>query len=266
MPQYTRILALGDSETYGARSTHGRTYPTYLEEQLATVHTNIPSIVINAGVNGERSWEIVDRGVQHLLDDFWIKIVLCMMGTNDSKPGSNTPIGYYMSQWDRLLRACNATDTMLVPLEIHAIDPVGQPEYDKESNDKIAEFNAAVRGWSVKNDLIYVDGIYEPFADNPRLLADGIHPTNSGNELIADRVFQTIGANPFPSVRSMSQRAGIADEWGGPPSVTTVIGSGQGDIVMNGSSAGLSVNHNIDTAVPIGGKRQRPSREAEALS
>jgi lysophospholipase L1-like esterase len=191
--QYTRILALGDSETYGARATHGRTYPQLLEERLATVPTNVPSIVLNRGLNGERSWEIVDRGVNYLLGDDWIRICLCMMGTNDSKPASDTPVEHYLAQWDRLLRVSRATDTILYALEIHAINPIGQPEYDARSIERIMTFNSALRDWCEQNNVTFIDGLFNLFAKNLDLLADGIHPTNTGNDLIANRVFDFLG-------------------------------------------------------------------------
>jgi len=246
MPQYTRCLALGDSETYGARATHGRTYPTILEEQLSELHTNVPSIVINAGVNGERSWEIVDRGVGHLLSDEWIKIVLCMMGTNDSKPGSNTPIDLYMAQWDRLLRACRATDTMLYPLEIHAIDPVGQPEYDALSNAKISEFNAHVKDWASQNGLIYIDGLHEPFRADKTLLADGIHPTNEGNDIIASRIAEFLSV-PLASRRTedveTEPQRGL---WGGPAELRLT------GIASDGTVKGTMINGNGQHSAPAG--------------
>lgn len=193
MPQYTRVLALGDSETYGARATHGRTYPHLLEEKLASIHTGVPSIVLNRGVNGETSWQIVDRAQSYLTDDPWIKVVLCMMGTNDSKPHIDTPVDYYLSQWERLKRACDCTDTLLFALEIHAIDPVGQPEYDEQSLSRIKTFNDALSSWASENSVPYIGGLYDLFLDDPSLLADGIHPTNHGNLLIADKVYETLG-------------------------------------------------------------------------
>lgn len=193
MPQYTRILALGDSETYGARSSHGRTYPHLLEERLSAIHTGVPSIVLNRGVNGETSWQIVDRAQSYLTDDPWIKIVICMMGINDSKPHINTPIDHYISQWERLKRTCDCTDTLLYALGNIYIDPVGQPEYDEHSIHRVKEFNDATATWAQGSGVPYISGLFGLFQDDPSLLADGIHPTNAGNQVIADRVFDVLG-------------------------------------------------------------------------
>ena len=193
MPQYTRILNLGDSETFGARSTHGRTYPQILEERLNEVHPQVPAICINRGVNGERSWEIVNRGVDYLLADPWIKYCVCMMGTNDTKPSTRTPVNWYLAQWDRLKRACVCTDTVLIALEMHGITALGQPEYDAESLKHMHILNVAMRQWANENHVICIGGLEDYFKDNPHLLADGIHPTNDGNDWISERVANVIG-------------------------------------------------------------------------
>jgi lysophospholipase L1-like esterase len=193
LPQYTRLLCAGDSITYGARSSHGRTYPQLLEERLTSIHTGVPSIALNRGVNGETSWQIVDRVQQYLLDDPWIKVCITMFGCNDSKPHIDTPIDFYLSQWDRLKRICDCTDTLLYALGIISIDPVGQPEYDEKSVHRIKDFNDATATWASSAGVPYIDGLFDLFQTDPTLLADGIHPTNEGNQVIADRVFDVLG-------------------------------------------------------------------------
>lgn len=193
MPQYSRVLCAGDSITYGARSSHGRTYPHLLEEKLATIHTGVPSICLNRGVNGETSWQVVDRVQDYLLDDPWIKVCIAMFGVNDAKPHNDTPIDHYIAQWDRLQRVCNCTDTLLYAVEAIAIDPVGQPEYDERSIHRIKAFNDALSAWTSETSVPYISGLYDLFLNDPSLLADGIHPTNQGNLAIAELVYGTLG-------------------------------------------------------------------------
>lgn len=198
MSQYTRILCLGDSITFGARARWGRTYPVLLEQRLA--ENPVPSVCIQAGVNGQTSWQIVERAWDYLGSDEWIRVVVCIMGTNDSKPKARTPINVYLQSWDRLLRLCRLTDTILFACEIPGIDPTSQPEYDGQSVQWIDAANQALRSWAHRNNVPFIDGLYEPFADQPHtLLADGIHPNNVGNDVIAERVFDVIG-QPMPYV------------------------------------------------------------------
>lgn len=197
MIQYTRILCLGDSITYGARAQHGRTYPLLLEEMLCD-QQDVPAICLNAGVNGERSWEIVSRAWNWLGSDEWVKVVIAMFGTNDSKPGSRTPLVLYRKQWDRLYRFCTFTQTRLIACEIPWIDPTGQPEYDVQSLGWINKANADLYKWCDENSVPMVRGIYDDFRQSPKLLADGIHPTNIGNQAIADSVYSRI-AQPLPA-------------------------------------------------------------------
>ncbi len=198
--QYTRILALGDSITFGARTGWGRTYPLALEELLS--RHSVPSIVINAGVSGERSWEIIDRAWPHLGHDDWIRICICMMGTNDSKPLARTPIEWYLAQWERLRRMCVVTDTRLIAVEIPWIDATCQPEYDAGSIEWITTANGELRKWAESYSLAFINA-YDAFRDRPELLADGVHPTNEGSLLIAERIYHILSA-PLPAYEDRS--------------------------------------------------------------
>jgi lysophospholipase L1-like esterase len=99
--------------------------------------------------------------------------------------------------WDRLLRMCRLTDTILMACEIPAIHPTGQPEYDAMSETWIEEANAEMPHWCSMNGVTFIGDLYKPFAVNPGLLADGIHPNNDGNRVIAKAVHRVLG-QPLP--------------------------------------------------------------------
>ena len=91
-----RILALGDSATYGFGGFDGNSYPRQLEKMLRVRFPGRKIQVLNAGVPGYSSFQ----GLVYLARHGWDwqpKIVTAMFGAND---GSNS--GFHLEDKDRV--------------------------------------------------------------------------------------------------------------------------------------------------------------------
>jgi hypothetical protein len=92
-----RILALGDSNTYGLYVDRRQAYPSVLEEAWNRKHPDAPIEVLNAGYPGMNSSH-VRNALPGLLRTLRPDLVLVMVGANDlwtvpEPPAENTPSG-----------------------------------------------------------------------------------------------------------------------------------------------------------------------------
>ncbi len=78
----TRVLALGDSNTYGLYLTEAESWPAQLERAWNSAHAQAPIEVLNLGYPGTNSFRVLDN-LPALLDKLSPDIVLIMVGFND---------------------------------------------------------------------------------------------------------------------------------------------------------------------------------------
>ena len=88
-----RVLALGDSNTYGLYLPAEDSYPSQLEKQWNTTHPELPIEMINLGYPGTNSFRLL-ANMPDILDTFNPDLVLLMIGFNDFwtpiEPSPNT--------------------------------------------------------------------------------------------------------------------------------------------------------------------------------
>jgi lysophospholipase L1-like esterase len=77
-----RVLALGDSNTYGLYLPAQDSYPSQLEKQWNAQHSNLPIEIINLGYPGTNSFRLL-ANLPEILDTFKPDLVLLMIGFND---------------------------------------------------------------------------------------------------------------------------------------------------------------------------------------
>jgi len=89
-----RVLALGDSNTYGLYLPMEDSYPSQLEKQWNTTHPEMPIEIINLGYPGTNSFRLL-ANLPDILDTFKPDLVLLMIGFNDFwtpvEPSPKTP-------------------------------------------------------------------------------------------------------------------------------------------------------------------------------
>lgn len=186
---YTQVLCLGDSITFGARCVNVRGYPPVLEE-LLTSQAGFPYVCINAGVSGENSSEIQFRAWRNM-NNFFIKVVCLIMGTNDAKPVYRIPSEVFSRNLLSIIRYSKCLNQRLIVGMTPQIYPGRQDEYDIESPIYAARYRFAIKEICKMYEIETVP--LESILDEHEF-ADGIHPNTRGYEEIArafaDKILQ----------------------------------------------------------------------------
>lgn len=93
-----RVLALGDSNTYGLYLPAQDSYPAQLETQWNTQHPDLPIEMINLGYPGTNSFRLL-ANLPEILDTFKPDLVLLMIGFNDFWTPAETPTSTEELSW-----------------------------------------------------------------------------------------------------------------------------------------------------------------------
>jgi lysophospholipase L1-like esterase len=111
LTSHTRILAVGDSNTYGFYLEAGEAWPAQLEAQWNVAHPQQLVEVLNLGYPGTNSFR-VRESLPGLLDTLSPDIVLLMVGFNDfwtpveqvAAPGTPQDLAGWVAEHSRLYR------------------------------------------------------------------------------------------------------------------------------------------------------------------
>jgi acyl-CoA thioesterase I len=171
------IVALGDSLTAGFGIAAEEAYPARLEARLR--REGYAYRVVNAGVSGDTSAGGVRR-----VD--WVlrlrpEIAIVALGANDALRG--LPIPALEANLSRIVEHMQAGGARVLLAGMRAPPNYGEPF----AREFAAAFERVARGRRVAFMPFLLDGV----AAVPRLnLADGIHPTAEGHQVIADRLWR----------------------------------------------------------------------------
>lgn len=209
-----KIVAFGDSTTFGYSVTEG--YPTKLVRRLAEV--GILTSIVNAGVNGDTT----SGGRRRLANDVLTHradLVIVQFGLNDQtirlyEQPATTESYVTLERFTenlrcfaRILRAAGSRVILMTPnpmtwtatLEHHY--PKG-PYIDgpRGGNKLLRRYAEAVRVVAAEEDVELVDilQLFDEFQKrtghnlDELFLDDGVHPNDSGYELIAKSIATTV--------------------------------------------------------------------------
>jgi lysophospholipase L1-like esterase len=200
----TTFVAFGDSMTKGEVRSEGnsagihtlkidplRAYPTLLLKPLKDRYTSqVDAIVVdNAGVSRERAVDGVNR-LSSIIDGGAYRVLLLMEGVNDFPDFQTalTAMGWMVDYASRRrgLRVYLATVPPQNP------SPVGCPDKLGVNSAAVAPYNEGLHKLAT-NGIELVD-VYAAFHGDVTTLidCDGLHPTPTGYQVIADTFFQKI--------------------------------------------------------------------------
>ena len=174
-----KILFLGDSITAGYGLNTDQAYPTALKDKFAAEGYSDVDIV-NAGVSGDTTAGGLRRLDQIAEPD--VRIVVVALGGNDALRGLTT-----MQTHDNLAGIISKAlarnyEVMLVGME--APTNLGQ-DYQERFHELFIQLLRDFKG-----KITFVQFLLEGVAGDPALnQADGIHPTEEGQKVIAEHLY-----------------------------------------------------------------------------
>jgi lysophospholipase L1-like esterase len=164
------VVAIGDSITEGRCVPAGAPYPSRVGGLSG-------KNVVNQGICGERSAGGASR-MGGVLNRFKPGYVVIFYGANDAIFGMGSE--QLINNLRNMISAAQANQT--VPLLCTLL-----PMYDSHAfaNPKVDEYNPLIRELAKEMKVKLIDLSKEYGANRSFLLPDGLHPSDSGNQLIA---------------------------------------------------------------------------------
>ncbi len=187
-----KILCFGDSITSGYDDDVKGGWVNRLKAMFGKKYE-----FVNFGVPGYSSSDLLNRIEEELEHYTNGTTIIIAIGVNDSRIDSGQNVAEikdYVKNLDKILNlAKKVTDKIifvgLAPCEDSLTNPVDWSDTIYK-NSRISEFDEALRKFCEKNGSAYVR-IFEPFKEAERdysMLPDGIHPNETGHQLIADLI------------------------------------------------------------------------------
>ena len=177
LPLNTKILAFGDSITYGYRVDSDKNYPSILTNLLQ-------SEVINAGVNGELTKEGLER-LPKLLKKYKPQILILCEGGNDllrSKKMSDIK-----ENLSKMIELAQKQKIFVVLIGVPYLEYLTYQTADIY-NELAAQYNIPIENTALEKIL-----------NDKSLKVDQVHPNAKGYEILSNALANLITENYVPS-------------------------------------------------------------------
>ena len=178
---WNEITCLGDSITYGARDRYGRSYPVELAKTLFET-TGEFYYCHNHGICGETSSDLLRRSWSNISSHPGAKIMLLMIGTNDTQKGITPEIYEDNIRQIISIAKCHGQTVIVATLPELEFTPL----YLK-NKDLIQKYNNVITQLSIEMQFFVCD-----MSGTEKLYIDGVHYTHEGNLELASRFHNII--------------------------------------------------------------------------
>ena len=163
-----KILAFGDSITYGYGESENESYPYLLSQK-------IHSKVINAGVNGDTSQEGLER-LPTLLEDSSIKLILLCFGGNDII--QKIPLVELKNNLKKMIQIAKAKNIDVILISVPKVSALGLSSMNLYST--VAD----------EENVEIMDDVLVHVLSRSSLKNDYIHPNAKGYKYMADEIHE----------------------------------------------------------------------------
>ncbi|OHB55061.1 MAG: hypothetical protein A2Y12_10460 [Planctomycetes bacterium GWF2_42_9] len=183
---------VGDSITHGAFHTYGwRSYPELFAERLRYELNRPLDVVVNTGISGNKTQDILDRLDWRVLR-FKPDVVFLMIGTNDSTFGRDG-IDTFRANISVFIESVRQTSAIPV---INTPNPI-LTDYLPNRKD-MSLYIAVLREMAQVNDVVLIDHYQHWQTAKPNInsmmiwLNDSLHPNEYGHREIARLIFKNL--------------------------------------------------------------------------
>jgi len=173
---WNEIVCLGDSLTYGARDSYGRSFPVELGKMLYE-KTGELYVCHNYGINGETSSDLLRRTWNILKSNKGCQIALLLIGTNDTK--LPMPLDIYEDNLRQIILSIKANGMKPIVATLPTL--TFSPFY-AENRHYTKKYSAKIREMSEKYNFRVCE-----LKGMKKFLIDGVHFDNEGYKEIAHR-------------------------------------------------------------------------------
>jgi len=170
-----KILAFGDSITYGYGESENESYPYLLSQSTNTQ-------VINAGINGDTSQDGLQR-LPALLEDNSIKLILLCFGGNDIL--QNLPLGELKNNLKKMIQLAKAKNVDVILISVPKVSDLGLSSMNLYST--VAK----------EENVELMDDLLVHILSRSSLKNDYIHPNAKGYRYMADQIFKHLKSNKW---------------------------------------------------------------------
>jgi len=222
---YPRIVCFGDSVTFGWNVDYKNSYPSVLEVLLRKDYLNVK--VINSGIGGDTAIDAFNR-LESDVVSFEPHLIIINLGLNDGKIheavenensseaeeplndenkekslNTNVDLETFKRYYCNIIEAIELADIKIILMGINPVLSDASLTDDNITGQQIEIYkiyNEQIREIGLDNDLVYLD-LWNIFNKNNKihdyLQSDGIHPNESGLELIANMVYSSLEVSGF---------------------------------------------------------------------
>ncbi len=186
-----KIIFFGDSLTAGYQLDPEEAFPARIQEKIDSLELGYT--VINAGLSGETTSGGLNR-IQWILNQ-QADVFVLELGANDGLRGIPlTETRKNLQSMIDIVRSKNS-DTKIILAGMQIPPNLGQ--------DYTTEFRNMFYELAEENQISLIPFLLEGVAGNPELnLADGIHPTPEGHQIVASNVWEVL--RPLLNAREKS--------------------------------------------------------------
>lgn len=188
-----KVLCIGDSITYGqgVRTTREEdSYPAILAGMLGADYQTLNYGLCNRTLlsSGNMPYGDEEFAEESLAQD--ARIVIIMLGSNDSKP-DYWDAGQYEEEYVRFIQRYQNMDS---EPEVYIMLPPAifkKPENDGDCNNTvlIEEVIPAIKSVAAQTGVHLID-LYSVTEGHSEWYSDGLHPNAEGNEAIAQAIYE----------------------------------------------------------------------------
>ncbi|GAA5130971.1 hypothetical protein JIN84_05460 [Luteolibacter yonseiensis] len=198
-PLPTKVACIGDSITEGAGAEGGKSYPSQLQGLLGEKWE-----VGNFGVGGRTLLKKGDHpywkeGAYQKALTFEPKVVIIMLGTNDTKPQNWKFESEFVADYTELVKSFQSLETK-PKVYICRPCPVPEPGNFGINETNVKEEIKRIDKLAKELDLEVID-MYKALEDKPGLLPDRVHPNTEGAGEMAKAAYKAITGKRAPDVK-----------------------------------------------------------------